>query len=84
MLGFPICKYIYIVRGDMHMYSGAGQPGAFVHVWPTAACVAGGETWTFYCGDSDGTVSVFQRAPTSAAKRLANARKTSDSLTMNQ
>ncbi|CAM9347121.1 unnamed protein product, partial [Hapterophycus canaliculatus] len=38
----------------------AYPPGAFVDVWSTAACVAGGETWTLYCGDSDGTVSVFQ------------------------
>ncbi|CAN0464501.1 unnamed protein product [Ectocarpus sp. 12 AP-2014] len=91
LLRFPFfccvkCLFVYptAVGRGMSRSIGAGQPGAFVHVWPTAACVAGGETWTFYCGDSNGTVSVFQRAPTSAAKRLANARKTSDSLTMNQ
>ncbi len=53
-------------------------------VWPTAICVTGGETWTLYCGDSDGTVSVFQRAHTSAAERLASTNNRSNSLAMEQ
>eukprot|EP00903_Cladosiphon_okamuranus_P006728 g6565.t1 len=47
-------------------------------------CVAGGETWTLYCGDSEGTVSVFQRSSISAAERLASAKKRLDNLTMEQ
>lgn len=66
------------------LHPGSDQPGAMVGVWPTAMCVAGGETWTLYCGDSEGTVSVFQRSPISAAERLASAKKRSDSLTMEQ
>lgn len=30
-------------------------------VWPTVTLVEGGEDWTLYCGDSDGSVSAFQR-----------------------
>lgn len=62
----------------------ADLPGTMGGVWPTAMCVVGGETWTLYCGDSEGTVSVFQRSPTSAAERFASAKRRLDSLTMEQ
>ncbi|CAM9120840.1 unnamed protein product, partial [Scytosiphon promiscuus] len=90
LLRFPFfccvkCLSVYPVVGRRVSQSiGAGQPGAFVDVWSTASCVAGGEAWTLYCGDSDGTVSVFQRAPTSVTKRLAVTAKSCDSLIIDQ
>ncbi|CAM9333629.1 unnamed protein product, partial [Discosporangium mesarthrocarpum] len=40
---------------------GASNSARTVHVWPTAATVTGGDEWALYVGDSDGTVSVYQR-----------------------
>lgn len=44
-------------------------------MWPTVVCVAGGEEWTMYCGDSDGAISVYQQDNASVATCLDGAHK---------
>ena len=63
---------------------GSAQAAASADVWPTTTCVAGGEEWTLYCGDSDGTVSVFHRTSTFLGERVSTTGTRPDSLTMEQ